>query len=232
MDKSTKLNPSMNNQGLLAQNSSEDEKWTTIVGFPTSIQISSLGRLRELLEGQYPKFLKTSKSGNYEVFSFRGVQYRIHQLVAHSFLSDRTQSISDISSKYVVRHKNGDTFDNRVSNLAYEPRSKFAENLRRKNTSSEVYCSTYNVVFANVATAARVLRIPEYVIKRAMADNEECFGLHLQYCTSVPKSMKDQISDAQRVYYSMDDMIQDSKKFCNLQEYDKYLDSLIFFKNM
>lgn len=99
--------------------------WKTIDGFP-DYEVSDLGCVRSHKSGK-PRILKPQLSGpkrNYQsVALWKDATYkrvRIHQLVAQHFIGPQEPGMD-------VRHLDGNTLNNHVSNLAYGSRS---ENMR------------------------------------------------------------------------------------------------------
>lgn len=94
----------------------ENEAWRPVPGFP-DYEVSSFGRIKSYKRGS-PKIIKDC-AGNqgYRVVnlveSFRKQKtVYIHRLVALAFLGPRPEGL-------VVRHRDGDQNNNRLSNLIY-----------------------------------------------------------------------------------------------------------------
>lgn len=97
----------------------ENEIWRPVVGFEESYEVSSHGRLRSI-----PRItsrggpMKTSLHRNgylFAVLSQSGQRrtMRVHQMVAEAFSGPRPPAMP------VIRHLDGDKFNNRAENLAY-----------------------------------------------------------------------------------------------------------------
>lgn len=102
------------------------EEWRDVEGYKGTYQVSNLGRVKRLAKtivdtsgrtyNQPEKVLGTAKkSQRYPMVDLylnnQRKNTRVHRLVAHAFLGD--------PGDLVVNHKNGNRFDNRVSNLEY-----------------------------------------------------------------------------------------------------------------
>ena len=103
------------------------EVWKDITGYEGLYQVSDLGRVRSLdktvnnsrgyyfKEGKNLKTIKGNDNRQYVNLSVRGIvkRYSIHSLVALAFIGERPEG-------YHVCHLNGDSLDNRLSNIRYD----------------------------------------------------------------------------------------------------------------
>lgn len=122
------------------------EVWLPVKGYEGIYEVSSLGRVRSLTrrvdhrhyvttrQGQMLKPLLHQARGYLRVSLNRDGSAKvrdIHLLVAEAFLGDRPDG-------FHVCHNNGDSQDNRVSNLRYDTPSANNYDKRRHGTDHEV----------------------------------------------------------------------------------------------
>lgn len=102
-----------------------NEEWKSIKGYP-DYEVSNLGRVRSWrLKGNTtkpvtePRILKFATCGSgrkyYAVKLYRdnkGKSHRVHRLVLETFVGPMPEGLE-------VRHKDGDSFNNRLDNLVY-----------------------------------------------------------------------------------------------------------------
>lgn len=100
-----------------------DEEWREIPGYDGDYFASNKGRILSLCRNN-PRILKPficSNEGNrrgYYYVEIRGQKQRVHRLIALAFLENP-------ENKPVVHHKDNNTLNNNVENLAY---ATYAEN--------------------------------------------------------------------------------------------------------
>lgn len=100
------------------------ENWKEIKGYEGMYEVSDQGNVRSMdrmLKNRWGMFLKkgqplkpflTGKFRNYMAVQLSGKQFKVHRLVAEAF-------IPNPENKPEVNHKDGDTFNNEVSNLEW-----------------------------------------------------------------------------------------------------------------
>lgn len=111
------------------------EEWRPIPGFEGLYEVSSLGRVRSLHRRNPGRLLRTRiqvKSGiPYEAIALsragQNVAKYTYSLVASAFLGTRPSGL-------VVRHLDGDSLNNHLSNLAYGTPSENARDAVRHGT--------------------------------------------------------------------------------------------------
>lgn len=119
----------------------ETARWAPIPGYGGRYEVSEIGGLRRS-DGRHMKSWADGRPGNRYLrvyLSLNGVRkgHRVHTLVAAAFLGPRPVGMS------LVRHLNGDPFDNRVENLAYGTYSDNLEDSVAHGThamSSKTHC--------------------------------------------------------------------------------------------
>jgi hypothetical protein len=98
------------------------EEWRPVVGYESTYQVSSLGRVSSRPRVGTPGgLLKHFKAGEYPAVKLvqDGVQrtHHVHKLIADAFLGPRPFG-------HVIRHLDGDHFNCRLSNLKYGTESQ------------------------------------------------------------------------------------------------------------
>lgn len=129
------------------------ELWKDIEDYEGQYEISSEGRVANKRTG---KVLKTfvCGSGYSEIILTKGSQRKpklIHRLVAEAF-------IPNPEGKREVNHKNGDKFDNDISNLEWATPSENQRHSRRvlgsKSYQRSVLCVELGRTFVSIRAAA------------------------------------------------------------------------------
>lgn len=119
------------------------EEWRDAVGYGGKYMVSSLGRVRSMPTKYHPRVTILSPyivgRGKYRVVHLSGggdsgrARRTVHSLVAEAFLGPRPDG-------KVVCHRNGNTGDNRKSNLRYDTQSNNLLDRKQHGTySSEAH---------------------------------------------------------------------------------------------
>lgn len=115
------------------------EEWRPVVGWESSYEISSLGRVRSLsrmtasrpVNGRILKPQKNPRRNNYLHVRLsqgeRGRTAKIHVMVAEAFLGERPDGCD-------IRHLDGDPTNNAVANLRYGTKSENMQDAIRHGT--------------------------------------------------------------------------------------------------
>lgn len=121
------------------------EVWKDIPGYESLYQVSDMGRVKSLSKEIWngksyftsqEKLLKLSKGSNERLYvclykNKKMKRYSTYHLVALTFIGERPKG-------YIVAHKDGDIYNNKLSNLRYDTRSQ-----------NEIDCYRYNSKKAN-----------------------------------------------------------------------------------
>lgn len=131
------------------------ERWKTISEFP-EYMVSDYGRIRNTWSG---RVMETKQSSI--AFYVNGVKtYRqLSRVVYGTFYG-----FDKIDGKY-VRHKNGDTKDNRLDNLYL---SETMQEVRKKNSLS-VYLPGIGQEFRSIRECARAIGVSPAAISKALS---------------------------------------------------------------
>lgn len=153
----------------------EGEEWRTVEYIAPNIQVSSFGRLRELVSSDQVKLLHTYNNREYAVFSYKSKPYLVHRLVADAFLPRN-------SHQSIVVHKNGINDDNRVENLEWASRAGNFKNTDRYVLGKKIYCQTTDQIFGTLFSAAILSGIgSSELIAKAIAEGKSICGLKFSY---------------------------------------------------
>lgn len=86
------------------------EIWKRVTGYEDSYMVSNMGRVLGIKRNRILRAYVVK--GNYLVVNLSGDKKYVHRLVATEFLNP-------ISGKTCINHKDGDKFNNKVSNLEW-----------------------------------------------------------------------------------------------------------------
>ena len=99
-------------QNFLSQQEDIEEVWKAIQGFDGWYYVSTYGNVLSLKQKR-PAVLKPQNTGKgYYYVDLEGKQYKIHRLVANTFLTNPDK-------KPVVHHRDGNKHNNRLDNLEF-----------------------------------------------------------------------------------------------------------------
>lgn len=144
-----------------------DEKWRRIGEHPTYL-ISSFGRV---MNTKTKKLLQPSQEKGYNTIKINGNFYAIHNLVYVAFTGD-----SDLTN-YVIKHKNGNNFNDKLTNLEKVERSALFEKTAKNKRPVICYDEFHNRIdeFESLAACARALDLDPSAISKA------CRGIYKTY---------------------------------------------------
>ena len=124
----------------------EGERWQAIPGFPKHL-VSSCGRIYSLHRNRLLSQFRVSKSRKYlgvslgsPLQSYRN--YRVHRLVGEVFLAEDKQLWLEggwMEHELEIHHKDHNTLNNNVDNLAWMPKKEHMEEHKRKDYLNELY---------------------------------------------------------------------------------------------
>ncbi len=192
------------------------EIWRKIDGFPDNIEVSNTGMLRELRYNSEPIYRKPYKSGNYYKVSVAGIQYPIHRLVAKAF-------ISNYSDDCLVIHIDGDDKNNNANNLMCESKCDAMKSVAklRGYDGNYIRIKGSDKIFATVASASYLLRIPRECIEDSISNQVPCFGYQFELSDITEESYK------AVNYLGRSDVVALGREMTSVEEYDRYLKSII-----
>lgn len=154
------------------------EEWKPVIGYP--YEVSNMGRIRRSHGATAGQIRKLSLSGKPPSSQYLSVTlsrcgvvtgFRVHALVAQAFLGA-------CPSGYEIDHKNGDHFDNCVTNLEYVTHQ---ENQRRA-----YHAGRFKHLVRRKLSDAEVENIRSLFLSGATRyDLAELFGIHPVYAAGV-----------------------------------------------
>ena len=190
------------------------EEWKQIKGLPSCYEISSAGNIRiDWVDHYEPVETKDIKTGT--VAYILSNTYKVHRLVAEAFLPNP-------EGKKMVRHKDGNLFNNDVSNLEWVSR---AEETKRNITSGKVkgkriYCKETNQVYLTLSTASACTGVPPCAIEYSMMYNESMYGFTFTDADNISQK------DADYIYLSKSDLINRGKIYNSVEEGLRNIDTV------
>ena len=156
-------------RGKTYQKSQEEteEKWRRIGEHPTYL-ISSFGRV---MNTKTKKLLQPSQEKGYNTIKINGNFYAIHNLVYVAFTGD-----SDLNG-YVIKHKNGNNFNDKLFNLEKVPRSEIYKKTAPNKRPVICYDGFHDRVgeFESVTQCGREMGLDPSMISKV------CRGIYKQY---------------------------------------------------
>lgn len=164
------------------------EDWKDVQGFEGYYQVSSIGRVRRMVDNSWE--ILPSASVIHNRYSFVTLQSRVnhrqtsvHRLVAETFLPDP-------DSKEQVNHIDGDTTNNSVTNLEWVTPSQniqhaIATGLRQSSYKKSVKCLDTGEVLDSLADAARICNTDTTRIVESINSKSCCKGYTFIYPDTV-----------------------------------------------
>lgn len=156
------------------------EIWRTINNW-SNYEVSNLGRVRNKKTGRILRqYVNEFGYSIVDLHNYGKVKhYRVHRLVAQSFLPSR-QNCNQ------VNHKDGNKANNNSSNLEWVTQSENVnhcyKNLRKKGcspTPKQIICVENNNVYASISEAARCFNVSSRTLQRALdKENLSALGYH------------------------------------------------------
>ena len=146
------------------------EDWKHIKGLPSCYEISSAGNIRINWVDHYESVeTKNIKTGT--VAYILSNTYKVHRLVAEAFLSNP-------DNKKMVRHIDGNLYNNDISNLEWVNRSEESKRMisSGKIKGRRIYCKEYNKTYATLTTASACTGVPICAIEYGIENNQVMFG--------------------------------------------------------
>lgn len=165
------------------------EVWRDVAGFEGRYQISDLGRVKSLnyRKSSQARIMKPHRyKAGYEAVRLNGRWKKVHRLVAEAF-------VENPGNKREVNHINGDTCDNRATNLEWCTSSENSQHAwdtglqkmtdeRRAKHSRSVVCVETGVEFYGMQEAADIMKICRRNINACcLGDRETAGGYHWRY---------------------------------------------------
>ena len=158
-----------------------EEVWKSIDIFKDKYEISSCGRVKNIITGY---IFVPQKRGNYLKVTLNKKQLSIHKLVAETFLdkrdfkcmSDENRDLIDLSN-LEVNHKNEVKSDNRAENLewcTHKYNSHYSKCIEKCSKANEKPINQYDVEgkfiqkWNSINEASKILNIPQSCISRCV----------------------------------------------------------------
>ena len=146
------------------------EQWKHIKGLPSCYEISTNGIIRMDWVDHFEEVeTKNTKYGT-QVY-IQGKTYKVHRLVAEAFLPNP-------ENKKMVRHIDGDPYNNDVSNLEWFSRVEESKRIfaTGKMKGKRIYCKETNNTYATLSTASACTGVPICAIEFGIKNGQVMFG--------------------------------------------------------
>lgn len=167
------------------------EEWKDVVGYEGEYKVSNYGRIKSLNYGKSKaeKILSGNKSCQYERVAISGKVLYVHRIVAEAFIENKY-------GKKQVNHKDGNKYNNMVSNLEWvTPKENHIHRVKvlkhcpkptqliefQKKKRKPVVCVETGKIFESRLAASKFYKIRPSNIKRAIDTGGATHGNHWRF---------------------------------------------------
>lgn len=151
-------------------------KWKKIPNIPSNFKASNTGKIRKEVVGGGHVEVNQYLSGGTYVVSIEGKQYKVHRLIAQTF-------VANPKGHRYVKHKDGNKLNNNVDNLEWINTKEYdyVQYTRRLKNHKLIKCVETGDVFSSLTSVDFYLNIPREAVRNALYTGDVCFGYHFEF---------------------------------------------------